>query len=115
MTSIKHNFSTLNESIDPFMGLWMETHQATQGFTTYVILFVIYIVLMYVYIRKTQDQARSFVSATHIIFLLSILLYYAGKKIDMIIIPDILMLGIVVLEAVSIALIYYMRMSKNEG
>ena len=105
--TLKHNFSLLFGAENPIIGLIIEVNTNTNHFMMYSLLLIIFVVSSYVFIRKTQDISKSLISSTHIIAILSLILYYGGKAANTIFIDEIFLLGILVIEAVSIALIYY--------
>lgn len=114
MVSIKHNLNIMNSIDNPLVGVIFEVNNATNGYLIYSLLMMIWLVAFFVFNRKTNDIGKSAISSLHIIVLLSILLFYAGKLQGYVLIPEVLLLGLLVIEAISLAGIYYMRHSSNQ-
>jgi hypothetical protein len=87
----------------------VEVNNATNGFLTVGFLLLFFIVSTYVSNQKTQDISKSMIISLHMVTMLSLLLFYAGKVLSETLIPDVLMLGILVIEGISIAGIYFAR------
>lgn len=114
MTTIKHNFSTMMGEDNPLWGVMLEVNNATNHFLAYTLITAIFIIATYVFMRKTNDIAKSLISATHISVILTILLFYAGKSEGVVFVSDVFMLGLMVMEVLAIGGWYYMRHSKNQ-
>ena len=95
---------------NPLMGLILEINEATSGFLIYCVLLIIYVVATYVIMRRTQDIAKSVLNGLHITMILSLLLFYVGKLVGYVLVPNVLMLSILVIEAVGVGLLYFQRM-----
>jgi len=104
--------STFNSVDNPVWGLYLEVNNATTHFLSYSLLLMVFIISTYVFIRKTNDIAKSLLNSTHIVTTLTLLLYFAGKISGYVVIDDIFMLGIVVIESMGIAGIYYTKNSQ---
>ena len=113
LTTIKHNFSEMFAYDNPFVGAIVLVNEKTGHFFAYSVLMLIFGVSFYVAIRKTNDLAKSLISSTHILMLCSVLLFFAGKSISIVIISEVFMLGILVLEALAIAGTIYLRSNKT--
>jgi len=115
MTTIKYNFSGMSDYGNPIWGAMVEIKSATAGLFPYVLLLVIFIVASYVFLRRTQDIAKSLISSNHIISVLTLILFYAGKTSGVEFISEVFLLVVLVVECFGLAGLYFMRMSKNEG
>ena len=113
LTVIKHNFSSLGTYDNPFIDMYVIINQATGSMVTYAILVLIFAVSFYVFIRKTQDMAKSLISSTHLLMLTSILLFFAGKTIGVDFVSEVFMLGVLVFEAMAIGGTFYLRSNKT--
>ena len=109
----KYNFTYLKTIDNPFVGIIAELSHATAGVWGYTVLGVIYIVASYVFLRRTNDIGKSLISALHIITILSFLLFYMGREINVMIISDVFMLGVAVIESIAIAGIYFAKSKNN--
>jgi len=107
--ALKHNFSLLFGESNPIWGLMLEVNTATNHYMAYGLLLVIFIVSSYVFMRKTSDIAKSFISSNHIISILTIILFYAGKIQGIEFIDELFFLGVLVIEAIGLTTIYYSR------
>jgi len=107
--SLKHNFSGLNNFTDPFTGIIAVTNNATSGALIYVFLTLIFIVTAWAFINRTQDIAKSLLSSTHIITILTIILFYGGKIGGTVFIHEIFLYTILVIEGLGIGAIYLLR------
>ena len=112
VTTLKHNFSILNSTNNPILGAIFEVYEASTGILIYAILIVLFTVSAYILNKRTQDTEKSFITALHITAISAILLYYAGKTSGYTLVPEVIMLGLLVIEAISIAAIYFVRSDK---
>lgn len=112
--SVKYNFTGMATYDNPFVGLLVDVNSATSGFLFYAFLTLIFIVSAWVFINRIQDVGKSLLSSLHLTVVLSLLLFYAGKVIGEVFVADIVMYALLVLEALSLAGLYFMRMNKNE-
>lgn len=110
---MKHDFVIFSQIDNPVFAIMALINNATNHLFAYGMIVSIFIVSLYVFMRRTNDIGKSLVSSMHIITLLTAILYYAGKIEGIIFISDIFMLSIVVLESIALAGIYFMRVSQN--
>lgn len=110
MTTMKYNFSTMFAEQNPLYGIIVEVNNASSGIMIYCMLLIIYIVSAYIMIRRTQDIGKSLLSSTHILMVVSLILFYAGKVGGNVLISDVVMLGIIVIEIIGISALYFNRM-----
>ena len=75
----------------------------------YFVLLLIFITASYFFIKKTQDNSKSMLTASYIVAVLSLILYYAGKTNGTTVIPDLALLTILVLVAIGTAGLRYAR------
>lgn len=107
---MKYNFSELGASHhNPFLGLMVEINNASNGVFIMAFLFLIFFVSFFTHLRVTNDLGKSGVFSLHIVMILSILLYYMGKVAGYTLVPDLLMLGIIMLEIISVSVLYFLR------
>lgn len=79
---MKYTFDILRDSgLDPLTSLFFEVQNAT-NILTYGLIFLFVGISFYAFIRKTQDIGKSGISAAHIGFILSIVMYYWGYAGD---------------------------------
>jgi len=107
---MKYNFTTTFAETNPLYGAILEVNNATSGLLIYCILAIIFIVSSYVMIRRTQDIGKSLLSSLHILMVTTLILFYAGKQMGNILVPEALMLTIIVAEIIGIAGLYFNRM-----
>ena len=107
---IKYNFTTTFAEANPLYGAMIEVNNATNHLLIYCILAIIFIISSYVMIRKTQDIGKSLLSSMHILMIVSLILFYAGKMMGDVLVPEVLMLSIIMIEILGIAGLYFNRM-----
>jgi hypothetical protein len=112
LTTIKHSFSLLNSTDNALWGVMLEVNNATEHFLGYGIIFLVFIVSSFVFIRRTQDLGKSLLSSSYIATVISIILYYAGKTSGVTFISDVFMFGLLTITATATATIYYFRTNK---
>ena len=112
MTTIKHNFSLLQEVNNPILAGILEVNNANSFIFAYSIIILTFVVSSFVFIKRTQDVGKSLLSACYISTTSSLMLYYAGKLIGTDIVPDIVMLGLLIMLSLGIA---GLRFSRMEG
>lgn len=112
--TLKYNFSIFNAANDPVSGAIFEINNASSGFFSYVLLFVLFIITSYVIAKKTNDVSKSLLMSLHIVVIISLVMFYMGKIGGYVLIPEILMLFLIVVESFAIGGMYYMRMTKNQ-
>lgn len=107
---MKYNFSELGASHhNPFLGLMVELNDASNGVFVYALLILFFIISLYSILRTTNDIAKSYIFSLHIVLILSILLYYMARLEGYSLISNLVMLGLIMLEIVSVTAIYFMR------
>ena len=107
--SIKHNFTAMMDFDNPLVGVFSMINDATNHIFWYALLILIFTVSVYVYMRKTQDTGKSFVMGLHVITITGIIIYYLGLSIGKVFLPNIIILGIVMIEILSLGGIIYAR------
>lgn len=110
---IKHDFGLINNTNNIIWGVMLEVNNATSGFLGLSLLALIFIVSVFVGIRRTQDLGKSFATSLHITTVLGLLLYYAGKVSGYEFIIDVVMLGLIVAEILLVGALYYFRTNKD--
>lgn len=110
---MKHDFAILSTIDNPILAILALINNATSGLFIYGILIAIFVVSLYVFMRRTSDIGKSLISSMHILTLLTAILYYAGKIGGIILVADVFMLSIVVLESIALAGLYFMRVSRD--
>lgn len=105
---MKYNFSMLSET-DPFLGLILEVNNASNGLWGVLFLIFVFTVSTYVFLNRTQDIGKSAIMGLHICVLLGLIMFYAGKYVGHSLLPELVMLGLIVLECGSLAGAYFMR------
>lgn len=116
MTTFKHNItSMLSTDGSNVWDIMSGVNVASEFMLAYTILFVIWIISSWLLIQKTSDIGKSMIQSSYITFLLSLILFYGGKVNGVDFIPNIVMFGLAVLLAVSLAAIKFMRFNKNEN
>lgn len=79
---LKHAFNIIkNAGLDPITSLFYEVQYGSKIFT-YGLIFLFVGVALYSFIRRTNDIGKSGISAAHIGFILSVVLYYWGYAGD---------------------------------
>lgn len=111
---VKYNFSGLASFDNPLVGLVYDVNSATSGLFVYAFLCLVFIVSLWVMINRTQDTGKSLLSSLHIVVVLSLLLFFAGKLVSVVFVSEVFMYGCLVVEAIGLAGIYFLRMNKNE-
>jgi len=106
---MKYNLTYLNSTDNFIWGVMVEVNNATNHFLGYCLIAMIFIVASFIFIRRTQDIAKSLMSALHISAILSLILYYAGLTTGVIFLDNVFILGLLVLEAMSLGAMYYFR------
>ena len=107
--SMKYNFTIMRDEANPIMGLMIEINQATNGIFILALLIMVYGIATYSFLKRTQDIGKSCIMGLHIVVLLSILLFYGGLTAGYTLIPQIWMLGLILLEAGALAGSYFLR------
>lgn len=117
MAILKHNFTALFGGNVSVWDLTSGVNQASgaEFVLSYAILSVIFIVSSWYFIRKTSDIGKSMTTATYLTFVVSLVLFYAGKVNGVDFIPNTVMFGLAVLLAILIAAIKFLRYNKNES
>jgi hypothetical protein len=106
---MKYNLTQVTSQDNPFLGVMLEINSATGDLFIHSILLLVFVVAAYVIIRVTQDMGKSLLMSLHITTLLTLILYFMGLESGVYLVPDITMLTLIVVEAVSIAIIIYKR------
>ena len=110
MTNFKYNISGMfQDTNNPIWAIFLVANDASNYLLAYGILFIIFVVSGFVYLRKTSDIPKSLVSATFATSLSSLLLFYAGKVGGHTVLPEILVLFMFVALSLSIGGLYYFR------
>jgi len=109
MTDIKHNLSLMMSYDNPIWGAIVQVNEATNGFWIYLLLAAVFIISSYAIISKTNDIGKSLTSSMHIVMVLTVILFYAGKVTNYVLVPELLLLAIIVVESIAIGGIYFMR------
>lgn len=110
---VKHTFAILNSTSNPLWGAFLEVSEATNGSLGVGLLVLFFVVSTFVFIRRTQDVGKSLASSLHVVVILGLLLYYGGKVSGYVVISDVLMLGLIVAEVLTVAGLYYFRTNKD--
>tara|TARA_R100001530_G_scaffold136291_2_gene116254 strand:- start:3639 stop:3968 length:330 start_codon:yes stop_codon:yes gene_type:complete len=105
---MKYNFSMLGET-DPFLGLIIEINNATYGLWASLFLLFIFVVSTYVFLNRTNDIGKSTIMSIHLVVLIGLILFYAGRMVGHTLINETIMLGLILLEVGSLAGAYFMR------
>jgi uncharacterized membrane protein YhaH (DUF805 family) len=100
----------MNLTDNAFVNMYVTVDDASSHFVTYAILILIFVVSAYIIIRQFNDTGKSLLYSSHITTILSLVLYYMGKVINYSFVPDVILLGLLVIESIAIAGIYYTRM-----
>ena len=108
-----HNFTYIGNLSNPLVAMYTEVDQASNNFLTYSILIIAVAVAFGVVLRKTQDITKAGIMSMYIGFLLSTLLYFAGKGLGIPFMADVVYLVLAVVLVFSIALQRFM--SSNQG
>lgn len=114
MTIIQKHNITGAVSSNGFTGLYILINDASAGWLTYFILLIIFITSSFFVLKKTNDQAKSFLTGGYITVSSALILYYMGKTNNAVIVPEILMLGMTILLVSGIFLVKFLRHNKNE-
>ena len=109
MTVMKNYFSLLNGTDNPLFGVILEVNAVTSGFLVYGLLFFLFVVSTWVFMRRTQDIGKSMLSSVHVVVIIGLLLFYMGKTQGVVLVSDVFMLALLVVEALALAGIYYFR------
>ena len=109
----KYNYSELAGNSDPLTGLISLVSSATYSLLGFTLLLLIFIVLSYVYMRRTQDIGKSLTSAGFAASLSGLLLYYLGIFVGLSLISDLVMYGAWVGVVLSIAGLWFFRMNQD--
>ena len=104
-----NNLTSAITGNDGFWNLFSYINTSSNYFLVYAILLLIFITAAFFFIKKTQDNAKSLLSSGYIIFILSLILYYAGKTSGITVIPDLAMLTILVMVTLGTAGLRYAR------
>lgn len=84
-------------------------NNAVRGLFVYSIVLLIFVVLAYVYIKKTDDIGLSFARALFASTIVAILFYYMGKMFGFDLFSGIILMAMVIGTVCSIATLYYYR------
>ena len=112
--TLKHNFSTLYNSNDPLTGWFAEVSIASNTGLSIGLLIFIFVVAVYVTIRKTQDTTKAMVIGGHSVFIFGLLLYYAGKIFGQVFIHDFIFYGISVIYGLGLVYSLFIRMKTDD-
>lgn len=112
-TTLKYSFGNLSAFNDPFQGFLVETNGAVGGLLVYAVLFVVFFVVVYVFMERTQDISKSLLSGVHVLALLSVLLFYAGKLMVYPLVSELFLLSVLIAEALGIGFLLYRRMNET--
>lgn len=105
---MKYDFNfnaTGNGYADPFLYY----NDAVRGLFVYAIILLIFVVLSYVYIMKTQDVGLSLTRSLFASTILAILFYYMGKMFGFDLFSGIILMAMVIGVVCSTAILYYYR------
>lgn len=108
--ALKHDFAYMSASDNALWGAMVEVNNATSGLFIHGLIVILFVVLAYTMIKSTQDIGKSLVSALFITSVISLILYYAGKTQAVDFVSDVFMLGLLVVNAISITAIFYNRL-----
>lgn len=107
--TMKHPFTYLNSSDNPFWGVMGEVSIATNHYFFPIILVSLFIILTWLFINRTQDIGKSFATSLFITSVLTLIIYYAGKTQGLQVVGDIFLLAILVITSITVAGIYFSR------
>jgi hypothetical protein len=110
---MKYNLTYLNATENAFLGLYFEVDNASSHILSYGLLALLFVVSFYIFIRRTQDQLKSGISAMHIVTIVSLLIYFMGKTNSVDTLSDIFMFGWLILYSSMVGVAYYLRTEKN--
>lgn len=100
------NFSyTNNTYADPMIYY----NNAVRGLYVYSIILLIFIVLAYVYIKKTDDVGLSMTRALFASTIVAMLFYYMGKMFGFDLFSGVILMAMVIGVVCSTATLYYYR------
>lgn len=107
---MKYDFSIINNgSNDIFTNTLNEVSNATNNTLGLSFIIVIATITFYVFMRRTQDIGKSFVTTLHISTIFSILLYYYGLYAGFTLVNEYIILLLVVMDILAISFIVYNR------
>ena len=109
---MKYNL-TFNSGLDPFTNVFVMVNDAGSGLLVYAILFLVFSVLSWVYMRRTQDTGKSLASSVFATSIIGLIFYYWGKFIGETFINEVLFYGLFVTLAISITGLWFFRMNKD--
>ena len=111
---LKHDFSLIFNSENPFWGLLLELNNTTSGLFGWAILLITFIVSSYVAIRQTQDTGKSFLVGGWITTLVAIILFYGSNITSDVVITyplvsEVVLLFLLVTITIATAGTYFLR------
>jgi len=104
-----YNFTQINDYGNPFWGLMVMINEGSNFLFVYLLMALFFIVSSYVIMRKTQDISKSLLMGTHITTMLTLIMFFMGLVSNVNFVPEIVMLSLLIIEAISIGLIYFNR------
>lgn len=113
--AMKHNITGMLTTNSSLWDITNGVNVASNNILAYMILMMIFIISAYFIMKKTSDIGKSYLMGLAITTVTSLMLYYAGETYGTPFIPDLLMLGLMVLLSLSVATITFMRQNKNEN
>lgn len=117
---LKYNFSNIDTTGNMFADVLIFTNSNTHNLLVYAMIVMIFGILMYVYVKKTDDIGGSFLRAMFASTLLSIIFYYMGKYINATYSVDIslfsgsILIAMILIIVIGISVITFNRNSINE-
>lgn len=100
------NFSyTGNAYADPMIYY----NNAVRGMFVYAIILLIFIVLAYVYIKKTDDIGLSLTRSLFASTIMALLFYYMGRMFGFDLFSGVILIAMIIGVVVSTATLYYYR------
>jgi hypothetical protein len=109
---MKYNF-TYNYTDNAFVDSIIYTNVNVKGFLIYVFVLAFFIVLTYVFIKRTDDVPLSLVRSTFATTMISILFYYMGKSYGVDLFNGNFLVTMILVLAFSIGALYYNRHQVN--
>jgi len=106
---MKNNFTYLNSTDNALWGMMLEVNEATGHFLGYSLCGMTFIVLSYLWLKRTNDIGKSLLGGLHATTLLALILYYAGKTTGHVFLSDVFILSLLVVEVLGIGAMYYFR------
>lgn len=105
---MKYDFNT-NLTGNGYADPMIYYNNAVSGLFVYSIVLLIFIVLAYVYIKKTDDVGLSLTRALFASTIVAILFYYMGRMFGFDLFSGIILMAMVIGVVVSTATLYYYR------